>query len=279
MPEESYYTYRLDIAYEGTLYAGWQIQPNATSIQSIIQEKLSCILKAPHTITGAGRTDAGVHALQQVAHFRTSHPIDTIRVMRSLNGMLPLDIRILSLTSAPIDFHARKSATAKEYHYTIITGPLVLPQDRRYAWHIFQALDIAKIEQATGYFIGTHDFLAYANENTKGAAAKNSIRTIYELRIHRELYSKQAPYQQKIRLEFYGNGFLYKMVRNITGMLVAIGSGRKTVEEIENTFYQRDRRSVDRSAPAHGLTLARIEYSRESASSMIDRSLGFQTES
>ncbi|KAM9975282.1 hypothetical protein ACTFIW_010310, partial [Dictyostelium discoideum] len=170
----------------------------------------------------------GVHALQQVAHFRTNHTIDTIRVMRSLNGMLPLDIRISSLISAPIHFHARKSATAKEYHYTIITGPLVLPQDRRYAWHIFQALDIAKIEQA--------------NENTKGAAAKNNGS------------------------KYYWNARSYWI-------------GDKTVEEIENTFYQRDRRSVDRSAPAHGLKLARIEYSRESASSMIDRSPGFQIES
>ncbi len=259
---ENRYTYRLDIAYDGSLYAGWQIQPNAVTIQEVIEEKLAVILQEHYRITGAGRTDAGVHAFQQVAHFTTTSQIDLYRVQRSLNGTLPHDIRILNLQQVSCHFHARKSAQAKEYHYTLVTGPYVLPFDRKYVWHIFTPLDASLLHKAAARFVGTHDFFAYANENTKGAAAKNSVRTIYEVRVHIEDIGTSGDHSalQKIRLEFYGNGFLYKMVRNITGMIVAVASGKRPIEDIDRSFEERDRKAVDRAAPPQGLTLVRIDY-------------------
>ena len=246
-------TYRLDIAYEGTLYSGWQIQPNAKTIQEILEEKLSLILKSAVSIVGSGRTDAGVHARGQVAHFRIDREIDARKVFYSLNGLLPNDIRIISLKPACPAFHAQRSATGKEYHYTIVHGPVILPFDRHYAWHIFEPLDIELVQRSLPLFEGTHDFKAYANENMKGAASKNSVRTIYSLR-----YVEETP--AKFRLEFHGSGFLYKMVRNITGMIISVALKKRPLEAITDAFLHLDRKAVDRAAPPQGLSLIRVDY-------------------
>ncbi len=246
-------SYRLDIAYEGTLYSGWQIQPNAQSIQEIIEQKIAIILKNPVRVIGSGRTDAGVHARGQVAHMRLPSEIDTRKLLYSLNGMLPHDIRITSVRRVDNHFHAQKSAIGKEYHYTIVNAPFILPFDRRYAWHVFEPLDRELILKSLPLFEGEHDFKPYANENTKGAAAKNSVRTIYSLR-----YVEESP--SKFRLEFHGSGFLYKMVRNITGMIVSVALKKRPIEDIQKAFSLLDRKAVDRAAPPQGLTLIRVDY-------------------
>ena len=261
MKEEKKYTYRLDIAYDGTLYSGWQIQPNAISIQELIEQKCALLLKMHHRIVGSGRTDAGVHAVQQVAHLKTDILLDIDSTLRSLNGLLPGDIRITRMALVPNNFHAQRSAIGKEYHYHIVVGPYILPFDRKYAWYIRvpSHFDLGLVQTAASQFKGTHDFFSYANENTEGAAAKNSIRTIYSIRVIEE---PSLPHitAKKIRLEFYGNGFLYKMVRNITGMIISIAMGKRELSEIEDSFKRRDRKAVDKAAPPHGLTLARVLY-------------------
>ncbi len=261
MKEEKKYTYRLDIAYDGELYSGWQIQPNAISIQELLEQKCTLLLKTHHRIVGSGRTDAGVHAIQQVAHLKTDILLDIDSTIRSLNGLLPTDIRVTRISLVSNSFHAQRSAIGKEYHYQIVVGPYILPFDKKYAWYIRHPLplDPALLHAAASQFEGTHDFFSYANENAQGAAAKNSIRTIYSIRVIEE---PQLPHvaSQKLRLEFYGNGFLYKMVRNITGMIIAIAMGKRELGEIQDSFTRRDRKAVDKAAPPHGLTLTRVLY-------------------
>lgn len=251
------FCYRMDISYDGSSYAGWQIQPNAITIQETIESALAIVLKSHHRIIGSGRTDAGVHALQQTAHFTTEASIDCLKTLRACNGILPHDIRITLICPIHPKFHAQKSALTKEYHYTIISGPFSLPFDQKYSWHLFQEIDLNLLQKACHLFEGTHDFKAYANENHTGSAAKNSIRTIYSIRVIEEPYIAGS---RKIRLEFHGNGFLYKMVRNITGMVIAVATKKRPIEEIAQTFTMKDRKAVDRAAPAHGLKLIQATY-------------------
>jgi tRNA pseudouridine38-40 synthase len=244
--------YKLTIAYDGTEYSGWQIQPNAVSIQALLENALSTILRTPTPAVSSGRTDAGVHARGQVVHFITGTDLDLFRFQLSLNGILPADIRILSIEKAAPDFHARYSSISKEYHYHLHLERTTDPFKRLYAYHDYSPLDFEKLKIAASYFVGTHDFTTFANEGSKGSAAKNPIRTITRLDICTE--------PGGIRLEFEGNGFLYKMVRNITGTLLNVARGKIACESIPQLFEARNRCVASPAAPARGLFLMKVNY-------------------
>ncbi len=249
--------YKLILTYDGTHYSGWQIQPNAPSIQQHLQKALAIFLGIEHVgVVGSGRTDAGVHALNQVAHFKIEHKISTNRLLPALNGLLPRDIRVKRVEHAPLHFHAQHSATGKEYHYYLYLERVMDPFRHRYSWHILRQLDLALLAEAANLFIGTHDFTSFANERYAGAVAKNPIRTIYRLDI--------IPNEGGVRLEFEGNGFLYKMVRNIVGVLVDAASYRLSLADINSIFKAKDRRQASCAAPPQGLFLVKVKYPEDS---------------
>lgn len=235
--------YLLTIAYDGTDYSGWQIQPNGISIQALIQKALSKILQEPIWITGSGRTDAGVHADDQKAHFETEKEIDVSKVQFSLNQLLPKAIRILALEKSAL--HARYSACGKLYTYKIHNAPHLNPLTRRYTAHIRIPLDREKMRDAAAQLVGTHNFKTFTNHGTQ---VKDHVRTIYSIDIDDDL-----------TFRFHGNGFLYKMVRNLMGVLIAVGSGKEI--DIPALLQGEDRRLAPPPAPACGLTLTKVFYS------------------
>jgi tRNA pseudouridine38-40 synthase len=248
------------IAYDGTEYSGWQIQPGETlTIQELIQNSLSTLIREKINIVGSGRTDAGVHALGQVAHFRSTKEFDHDAILFRLNSMLPNAIRILSLEAADEDFHAQKSAKSKTYHYHLWLEDVVDPFRRLYVHQCRNRIDLELLKAAANEFVGTHNFSSFTNSATKGSAGRNPVRTIHEIRI--------VPQVGGVRLEFKGNGFLYKMVRNIVGSLIQIGSGRRPIEEIQELFKAKDRRLAASGAPARGLFLVCVDYSLDSKES------------
>lgn len=250
--EKPHHIYKLILAYDGTHFGGWQIQPNAVTIQEKLQEALQTILRHPVTVIGSGRTDAGVHAEGQVAHFKTPLEFDLRRVQHSLNGILPPAIRVKSLEKAPTDFHAQYSAIRKIYHYHLSLGPVQDPFIRLYSVHPREKIDLKLLQEAIPYFIGTHDFTSFSNEAHAGSAARDPVRTLFRLDCIQS--------GDQVRLEFEGDGFLYKMVRNIVGTLLEVGCGKKTKEEIPLIFAKTDRRAAGKAAPAHGLFLWEVIY-------------------
>ncbi|CCB90763.1 trNA pseudouridine synthase A 1 [Waddlia chondrophila 2032/99] len=244
--------YKLIIAYDGTQYSGWQMQPNALSIQEVLEEKLKVLTKTRTSLTGAGRTDAGVHAIGQVAHFKVEAPFNPSLLRLSLNGLLPKDIRIMDVEEVPLDFHARYSATNKIYYYHLNLGPVQDPFEKQYSWNITNSLNMELLKKGISYLIGTHNFSAFANEANQGAAKKNPIRTLKRISV--------VPERIGMRLEFEGESFLYKMVRNMTGTLIDVAKGKLSPEEIKKILESKDRRNAGRAAPAKGLFLVRIDY-------------------
>lgn len=245
-------TYRLTIAYDGTNYSGWQVQPNATSIQFLIQHALRVILREEVSLIGSGRTDAGVHAVGQVAHFRSLSRPDLSRLQHSLNGLLPADIRVLEIEESTPQFHAQKSAKGKIYHYHLSLDKVQNPFFRLYRWHLKEQIQLDRLAEAANCFRGTHDFTSFANEAHRGPASKNAVRTICRLDI--------IPEEGGIRLEFEANGFLYKMVRNIVGTMVDVARGQRTIQEIHEMLEKKDRRTAGQAAPPQGLFLFKVLY-------------------
>ncbi len=244
--------YKMTIAYDGTNYGGWQVQPNAVSIQALIVQALGVILRIPTSIIGSGRTDAGVHALGQAAHFTMNRPIDISKTIASLNGLLPDEIRILEIVEVPTNFHARYSAVSKTYHYRLHLDKVPDPFKIRYAYHVPHPIDLSLLKDAASQFIGVHDFTSFANAANRGTAAKDAVRTIQRLDVIQE--------PGGVRLEFEGDGFLYKMVRNIVGTLLDICAGKIAKDQIPIILSAKDRRLAGRSAPPHGLYLVKVKY-------------------
>lgn len=244
--------YKLTIAYDGTRFSGWQIQPNSISIQEKLEEVLKILTKEEVKVTGSGRTDSGVHARGQVANFKTSKTLDPYKLRASLNGLLPYDIRVLEVEDVPLDFHARFSAKAKCYHYHLCLERVQLPFHRLYTWHVRQPLDLARLKEAAKHFIGEHDFTSFANEAHEGSAAKNPVRDLYRLDVVEE--------DGGVRLEFEGSGFLYKMVRNIVGTLHEVAVGKIDIDVIPSIFEAKDRKQAGAAAPPQGLFLNSVSY-------------------
>lgn len=250
--ENPKYNYKLILAYDGTNYSGWQVQHNATSIQALVHDAIKTIVREDIVLIGSGRTDAGVHAMGQVAHFKTSVELDLYRFLGSLNGLLPRDIRVMNIASVPPNFHAQRSAISKTYYYHLYLDPVQDPFRRLYSLHVQKKLDIDLLKEAAQHFVGKHDFSSFANEAHLGSASRDAVRHIYRLDIVRE--------PGGVRLEFQGDGFLYKMVRNIVGTLLEVTSGKRKIEEIREILAARNRTKAGPAAPPHGLFLMHVEY-------------------
>lgn len=241
--------YKLHISYDGTHYSGWQIQPNALSIQECIERAFATLLREKIKIVGAGRTDAGVHAIGQVAHFSTASPIDIRRLQAGLNGLLPHDIRIQGIFPVDPDFHACYDAIRKEYHYHLWLDKTHSPFVRLYRYHPPFPVSIPLLQEACQLFVGTHDFSTFAN---KGGGAKTSVRNLYRI----DLILQEGG----CRLEFEGDGFLYKMVRNIVGTLLEVASLKRPIDSIPLLLQAKDRKAAGIAAPPHGLFLMHVQY-------------------
>lgn len=249
-------TIRLTLAYDGTAYVGWQRQPNGTSIQALVEQALEPIEGAPVAVVGSGRTDAGVHALGQVASVRLGHPLSTGALVRALNARLPEDVRVLDAAEAADDFSARFSATGKTYRYRILAQPLGDPFERRYAWHVPQPLDTAAMEAALAALPGERDFASF---QAAGSSVASTVRCLTAAALSLET-RPPGRHVSVIACEFSATGFLRHMVRNLVGTLVEVGAGRRSVASVAAALEARDRSAAGITAPPHGLFLVRVDY-------------------
>ncbi|EGO65318.1 tRNA pseudouridine(38-40) synthase TruA [Acetonema longum] len=240
---------RLTISYDGSNYHGFQRQQNALTIQEILEERLSRLFGHHLKITGAGRTDAGVHAWGQVVNFFTTGTIPVERIPAAANGLLPRDIVVKAAATVDADFHARYSAKSKIYIYKVYNHLLPDPFYRNLAWHIKGSLDLAKMRQALAVVQGTHDFSAF---RAAGGAAADPVRTMLQTDCRQQ--------SGTIDLLFHGTGFLYHMVRNLTGTLVEIGLGKRPHEDMGPILASKDRNQAGITAPPQGLYLSEIFY-------------------
>src|SRR5213594_1185916 len=211
---------KLIVAYDGTEFAGWQSQSHGNTIQDHLERAFGRITGTPARVHGAGRTDAGVHAIAQCAHVDVGKPLPPNRWLEALNGLLPPAIRVIRCRYASNDFHARLSAKGKIYRYRIWCAPVLPPFEYGRAWHISHSLDLKALKEAAKHFVGTHDFAHFAAN--RGKLEKSTIRTIYSVRIRQK--------DRCVTIEFDGDGFLYKMVRLIVGSLVKCALGKMRVE-------------------------------------------------
>jgi tRNA pseudouridine38-40 synthase len=240
---------KLTLAYDGTEFHGWQIQPNLRTIQGELQQALQKLFNHDVNVTGSGRTDAGVHAHGQVASVETIRSMDTDAVLRGSNALLPAEIRVLSVEEVDPKFHARRSAKAKTYEYHIWRDPIVSPFHVRYVYGCRYPLDEEAIDRGTEYFLGTHDFTSFCAAATE---VEDRTRTIFDAGWERS----DPTWVFRIR----GNGFLQYMVRTIAGTLLEIGQRRLQPENLPAIFEARDRRLAGPSLPPHGLHLIEVEY-------------------
>lgn len=245
-------TIKLTLEYDGTGLVGWQRQPSGVSVQGLLEAALAPIEGGPVTVHGAGRTDAGVHALGQVASVTLTAALGAPALARALNAVLPAAVRILSAEEAEPGFHAQFSARGKVYEYRVINAPFVSAFAHRYVWHVPQPLDIEAMRTAAGPLVGTHDFAGFQGA---GSAAATTTRTLSALDIE-----DGGGYDLPMVVRISGDGFLRHMVRNIVGTLVEVGVGRWDPWRPLAIVESRDRRNAGRTAPARGLFLARVVY-------------------
>jgi len=243
-------TLKLIVAYDGTRFVGWQRQAEGESIQGVLEEALARFEGGPVTVHGAGRTDAGVHALAQVASVRVTCTHDTATLTRALNAQLPEDVRVLHVEEADAEFHARFSARSKTYRYVIRNAPLAMPFERAYVWHLPERLNVDAMGQAAGMVAGTHDFAAFQSVGTE---TPGSVRTI----LRSEL---RAIEPSLLAYEVTGEGFLRYMVRALTGTLVEIGRGWRDPTSMRDLLDGGRRADAGATAPPHGLFLVAVDY-------------------
>jgi len=242
--------FKLTIEYDGTDYHGWQRQKADRSLQEEIETALNTMTRKNIRLVGSGRTDAGVHALGQVATFSCDTPLSANAFQKGLNSLLPEDIVITDCETVPEDFHARYCAKSKTYEYKILNRALPAAIGRQYAWHIRRPLDADAMKQAAAWLIGSHDFKAF--EGT-GSPRSSTVRTI----MGADLYHQRGGY---LCFVLRADGFLKFMVRNIVGTLVGVGLGKITPEGFRCILESRDRHLAGPTAPARGLTLVGVEY-------------------
>lgn len=241
---------KLILTYDGTRYRGWQrLSGEENTIQGKLETTLSRILGEPVEVSGSGRTDAGAHALGQVASFHCQNPMPCPALLEALRSYLPEDIGVLSCEEAAPRFHARLNATGKTYLYRVWNSPEPCVFDRRYVYRMEEPLDLSAMERAASMLLGTHDFLSFcSNKHFK----KPSLRTISSLTIRR-----QGP---EVRFTVTGDGFLYNMVRILVGTLLEVGTGRRSPEEIPQILAARNRAAAGYTVPAAGLFLTEVTY-------------------
>lgn len=240
---------KLTIAYDGTNYCGWQIQPNGITIEEVLNKALSKMTGEEILVIGASRTDSGVHAMGNVAVFDTQTTIPPEKIAVALNQRLPDDIVITKSEEVPLDFHPRYCDCSKTYQYHIINTRIPIPTKRLTNYFVSYVLDIEKMRQAAAYLVGEHDFVSFCNVRTD---VENTVRTITALDI--------LTNGDEITIRITGNGFLYNMVRIIVGTLIRVGRGFYEPEKVKEILEAKDRKAAGVTAPAHGLMLVEIIY-------------------
>lgn len=257
-------TFKLTISYDGTDFSGFQRQTNARSVQADIETALASIEGKHVTVTGAGRTDSGVHALGQVISFRLELNLEEGELLRALNAKLPDDVRVLSAEVAASDFSARFSARAKLYRYRISNTRVMSPFQRRFAWHVSRALDVNAMNEAARELLGQHDFASFQGAPSRSERSKSAANTEKDTTrtVTRSVWTEE-PLAGGGRLLIYeveGTGFLKYMVRAVVGTLVEVGDGRRTAASVRHVLKARDRGAAGPTAPAAGLYLVRVDY-------------------
>lgn len=246
---------KLTIAYDGTGLVGWQRQASGVSIQGLLEDALAVLEGAPVMVSGAGRTDAGVHALGQVASIALARAIPTRSLVKALNMHLPPAVRVLDVEEVGPEFHARFRATAKRYRYRIWNGTVLSPFERPYVWHVpWPPLDVRAMQAAAGRLVGTHDFAAFQGAGTD---VETSVRTLWSSDV---VETEPQPGARLVTYEVRGEGFLRHMVRAIAGTLVEVGRGYRTPDSIDGVLASRSRGAAGRTAPSAGLFLVAVEY-------------------
>jgi tRNA pseudouridine38-40 synthase len=242
-------TYKLTLEYDGTAYAGWQRQPDQPTVQAALETALHRLTQTDIPVIGAGRTDAGVHALGQVASFRSDRTMTTDEWTRGLNALLPADISTLSTERVADDFNARRWAMGKLYEYRILNRRARSALERQRAWHLWGALDIERMREGASFLIGRHDFSSFEGPQ---ADTDNKVCDLRRLEINR--------HSDIITIQIEADRFLKQMVRAIVGTLVEVGQGKRSSHAMKDIVEAKDRRTAGYTAPAHGLYLVRVEY-------------------
>lgn len=242
-------TVLLTVAYDGTNYSGWQVQPNGLAVQQVVEEALEQLLKERVQVRSSGRTDAGVHARAMAASFSTTRNLPLRAFVEGANRFLPADIAVQSARIVPEGFKPITMAHAKRYRYTIINSTVRTPLDRMYSWQVREPLDLAAMEEAAGRFVGSHDFATFRASN---CVARTTVRRIDSVLITRD--------GDRITIDVTGGGFLKNMVRVMVGTLVDIGKGRFSPSDIDRLLRGGDRKEAGSTAPACGLCLMEVFY-------------------
>ncbi|MBS4979821.1 MAG: tRNA pseudouridine(38-40) synthase TruA [Lachnospiraceae bacterium] len=240
---------KLTIAYDGTNYCGWQVQPNGITVEEVVNKALSKLTGEAIAVIGASRTDSGVHALGNVAVFDSATSIPPERIAMALNQRLPDDIVVVQSEEVAPDFHPRYCDCEKTYEYHIINTRTPIPTKRLTNYFVSYDLDVSKMQQAADYLVGEHDFVSFCNVRTQ---VEDTVRTVTELEVLRQ--------GEEITIRISGNGFLYNMVRIIVGTLIRVGRGFYTPENVKEILEAKDRKAAGVTAPAHGLMLVEIRY-------------------
>jgi tRNA pseudouridine38-40 synthase len=240
---------RLTVAYRGTAYGGWQRQPNAPTVQQTLEEALEALLGGPVRVTGASRTDAGVHARGQAAHLELDRPFPLSGLVHGCNHHLPEDVRVMAAHRMPEGFHARKHAAGKEYRYRLVRAAVVSPLDAPFAVGVADPLDLAALRRAAALLPGRHDFTAFA---LAGGSQRQPHRTLREAAWEED--------GEALDFRVVGDGFLRGMVRSLVGTLLEVGRGRRSVESFAALLAGGSRAEAGPTAPARGLVLERVSY-------------------
>ena len=249
---------KLNLQYDGTNFCGYEIQPGKRTVRSEIEKALYKLFKRKIGLVSASRTDAGVHALGQVVNFKLRNPIPLSNIPKALNSVLPEDIRAIKAEEVGKKFNARFAAKKKEYEYLICNGEGLPPQFRNLVWQVKPKLNLSRMRKAAKLLVGKHDFSSFC---AAGGDDKNFIRTLFEVEIQkRDITIWDSCKLSVVSCKFKGNGFLYKMVRNMVGTLVEVGLGRFEPSDVKRILDAKDRCLAGRTAPPQGLCLVKISY-------------------